>query len=398
LLYTCHSVFRKFHKNKKVELSCPYCGHLQNEPATAISSYCRECSEHFRIIKGIATPNPGLRVSGIAEVEEKHPVRKEEPQKARPKQKGKKAAKEKNAAADVKTEESWLVSAEESGEGARPLPRPEKSEEKEEGISAGAFFGLTEKEENESDKPEEGGIGIKAESRDKLSEGSIAALIESQSSPAPAEKGKMPPNFVPPEKRKKLVDANADFKVRCFRCYHTQHVSRFAKSTQCERCSVYISLANYEIKAPKKHSLRTRGDMVIGRRGAMRDCEIACHHLTVNGPIDALVDCSGDAIFRHSGVVRGNLYCRKLVIEKHCVVEFPDGAMCQQAVVGGRLVGNLTCSGTVRISRTGSIEGDLAAIDLELKEGGSISGKKTLNPDISTDLPVKMGFNPSIIG
>lgn len=81
----------------------------------------------------------------------------------------------------------------------------------------------------------------------------------------------MPPNYVPPEQRKKASESGSTFEVRCFRCYHIQQVSRFAKSTQCERCSVYISLANYEVKAHKSHTLRTRGDIVIAKRGSLTD-------------------------------------------------------------------------------------------------------------------------------
>jgi cytoskeletal protein CcmA (bactofilin family) len=72
--------------------------------------------------------------------------------------------------------------------------------------------------------------------------------------------------------------------------------------------------------------------------------------------------------------------------------------MANRAEIAGHLIGNLTCSGKVRVARTGVIEGDLAAVELELKDGGRISGETKLDPATSTALPLRMGFNPTVIG
>jgi len=387
-------VFRKLHRGKKIELSCPHCGNRQFEPSRVISSFCKSCGEHFRVRKGIAIPNAALRVSGIAEVipSEKSKAAKEKPKR---KQSSKKKAEDTEKA---DKSDSWLMSAKETEDGPRPLPRQEEAPEKtESGISAGAFFGLVEEEEV-ADAASSAELGRKAQAKEALAEGSMAALIEHQAPTPTQEKVKMPPNFVPPEKRKGLVEPLHNFSVRCYRCYHIQPVSKFAKSTQCERCSVYIGLADYEIKANKQHTLRTRGDIVIAKKGGLRNCAIACHNLTVNGVIDAYVDCSGDAVFRKTGKVRGHLYCRKLIVEKNTMVEFPDGVKTERADIVGRVIGDVTCSGTVRISKSGTIEGDVTAIDLQMKDGAVISGEKTLDPEVSTELPVKIAFNPSVIG
>lgn len=365
-----------------------------------ISSFCRSCGEHFRVRKGIAIANPGLKVSGIAEIRPNKPrtpvsypagIGREE--------------EEESATGNPAGHDSWLVNAEEKESGARALTRPDEEEHEEAvGISAGAFFGLVSDEEGNPapDDDTEGaapGIGGKAHSRDSLARGSMAALIQSGEPTVAASKEKMPPNYVAPEARRRTGDVVPENRVRCYRCYHVQMVSRFAKSTQCERCSAYISLANYEIKAVKSHTLRTRGDVTIAKKGGLiNDSEIACHHLTVSGAIDATVDCSGDAFFRHSGTVRGKLFCERLVIEKNCEVRFPDGVMTERADINGHLIGDVTCSGKVRIARTGIIEGDLTAVDLELKEGGRVSGETVIDAETKTELPLKKGFNPTIIG
>ena len=373
-----------------MDLTCPYCGHLQQEPSLVISSFCRSCGEHFRVRKGVAIANPGLRVSGIAEV---RPPRKRRP-----------LLTPAEAVDPVPSGNSWLVSAEEKDAGARPLPdlAPQAGRE-EDDLTAGAFFGLgapnVSRESATSDDLAGPALGREAQSRDTLAQGSMGALIAAQQTVVVAEKEKMPPNYAAPDDRRRRDDNVPEIRVRCFRCHHHQDVSRFARSTQCERCSAYISLANYEIKTVKSHTLRTRGDIIIAKKGGLiNNSEIACHHLTVSGSIDATVDCTGDAVFRHSGTVRGQLHCEKLVIEKHCEVRFPDGVMANRAEIAGHLIGDLTCSGKVRVARTGIVEGDLAAIDLELRDGGRIPGETRLDPGITTELALRKGFNPTVIG
>ncbi len=359
----------------------------------AVSSFCRSCGDHFRIQKGIAIANPGIKVSGIAEIKKYGQASASLPFEWA---KGKENGDQKET--DI-SEESWVANSENNG--GKPQPIPEQGENQDEpvGISAGAFFGLVDESELKEETAGDGeSIGSEARGADTLAEGSMEALIGDQHPAEEPGKEKMPPNYVPPEKRKKASDAGSHFEVRCFRCYHIQSVSRFAKSTQCERCSVYISLANYEVKAPLSHSLRTRGDIVIGKRGSLKNCEIACHHLVANGTVEAQVDCSGDATFRKSGVVRGHVFCRRLLIDKHCEVEFPDGVKAQRADINGTLKGDLTCSGNVKVSKTGSIEGDVEAVDIAIKDGGSVTGEMNINPDTTTELPVKVGTNPSIIG
>ncbi len=364
-------------------MTCPHCGESQEEPSLVISSFCRSCGEHFRVRKGVAIPSPGLKVSGVVT--------------ERPTSETNVSTTENGADSVEELDQdsnSWLVTSDDKKKGARPLPRPEVEVEEKSGISAGAFFGLVDEDDESATTP----VAIKE--KKALAEGSMEALIESQSHSLTQSKGKMPPNFIPPEARKKRKDDSVtDHKVRCFRCYHTQLVSKFAKSTQCERCSAYIALANYDIKAIKCHTLRTRGDITIARRGGLiNNSEIACDNLTVNGDINATVDCSGDAVFRHAGTVRGQLFCRRLVIEKNCEVTFPDGVQTESADIMGTLSGDITASGKIRVGKTGTIDGTASAHDIEVKEGGTISGESTVNPDITTFLPLKKGFNPSIIG
>lgn len=379
-------MFGESKRGRKVELTCPNCGGTQQEPSLVVSSFCRHCGEHFRVHKGVAIPNPGPRVSGLAQV------------KPRVRQFSGDSGDLVETNDSGALDDSWLVST--AGGDGRPQPilRSDEPDSGGGGISAGAFFGLIDESEDPREESRLPMIGLEAQSRDALAHGSMAALIAANQTVVIAGKEKMPPNYVPPDARRR-GDLVPEIPVRCYRCDHVRNVSRYAKSTQCARCSAYISLANYEIKTIKRLTLRTRGDIEIARRGGLVNrSEIACHHLTVNGAIDATVDCSGDAIFRHSGTVRGRLYCDKLFVGKRCEVRFPDGVMANRAEIAGHLIGDLTCTGRVVVTRGGVIEGDLAAVALELKTGGRVSGETKLDPATSTAPPLRKGFNPTVIG
>ena len=175
---------------------------------------------------------------------------------------------------------------------------------------------------------------------------------------------------------------NGQRSVRCFECGQIQQVSPAARSTQCGRCTRYISLEDYEITTPWSHNIHTRGDIVIAKRGKLIGTEVACHDLTVNGELSATVDCSGDAIFRGPARILGSMHCRHLCVEKKAKLTFPQGVIAEAAKIYGQLDGDLLCSGTVCIYKSGSVLGNVTAREIEVKDGGILTGEKKLRDDI----------------
>lgn len=177
--------------------------------------------------------------------------------------------------------------------------------------------------------------------------------------------------------------------VRCFDCGHVHEVSVAASSTQCARCSLYISLSNEDIREHYSRNIRTRGDVIIHKKGSVIGCEIACHNLTVSGGISGSVDCSGNASFKNSGKVLGSMHCKHIVIERKCEVDFPQGIIAGSADIYGVVRGDILCSGTIRIYKTGSVLGDATAKAIVMKDGGVLTGQMNIQHDINIDLPKK---------
>ncbi len=195
-----------------------------------------------------------------------------------------------------------------------------------------------------------------------------------------------------PNLEKKASDSTPEQRpVRCFDCGHLQHVSHAARSTICSRCSVYISLEDYDITSGWSQNVHTRGDITIDKKGSMVGCDIACHHLTVIGKLSASVDCSGNASFRgkEDSRVLGSMHCRHLRVDKKCKLSLPQGLVAESADIYGQLDGNILCSGTVRIFKSGTVLGDATARSIVLKDGGILTGQMNIQSEVEIPLPPK---------
>ena len=111
-------------------------------------------------------------------------------------------------------------------------------------------------------------IGGKAVSRQRATTRIVRTRPESSpSAEAPAPKA---PPFL---KKKELPKENPFLRlffkkkppreVTCFNCGHTHKAVPEAQSSQCPRCSSYISLQDYEITEPWNRRIQTRGNVVI---------------------------------------------------------------------------------------------------------------------------------------
>jgi cytoskeletal protein CcmA (bactofilin family) len=375
-------------KRRQVQIICPFCGFEQSEPSMAVSSFCRSCGEHFRIEKGTAMPTSGVRVSGVV------PLREEtadedvpEPITAAESRRLSETLRQLDAATGQSDEKA---PSEGLGQTLIQLSDPgAKGDEAGEVRSAEPIL-----EEAASDKPQ---LGSEARPVETLRQGTVSAMfggmmdrLSSVVGSATGFRPKMPATFVPDDPKKKGGPEKRQ--VRCFSCNHRQWVSVVASSTQCERCSVYISLADHDITTPSSHNIRTRGCVRVKRKGSLMGCDIACHDFEVDGQVSASVDCSGDAIFRHSARIMGSMHCSHLLVEKRCEVSFPQGVVTDSVDVHGAVLGNVICGGTIRIHKTGSIQGNATARAVDLKDGGLLTGKMFIQQHLVTELPEKKGY------
>jgi cytoskeletal protein CcmA (bactofilin family) len=160
----------------------------------------------------------------------------------------------------------------------------------------------------------------------------------------------------------------------CFNCGHVHKAVAEAQSSQCPKCSSYISLRDYDITEPWNRRIQTRGDVVIQKTGVISGITIQCHNLTVLGELAGSVDCSGDLIIRSHGKILGKVSCRQLRVERGAKVEFLNPVTAASAYIDGQVRGQISCTGSVTLAKRAQLQGLVKTTSLIIKEGAKHTG------------------------
>lgn len=162
--------------------------------------------------------------------------------------------------------------------------------------------------------------------------------------------------------------------ITCFSCGHSYAAIAEAQSSQCPKCSSYVSLLDYDINEPWNRRIQTCGDVVIQKAGIVSGVTVQCHHLTVLGELAGSVDCSGDLIIRSHGKIIGKVNCRNLRVEKGARVEFLHPVTAKSAFIDGNVRGQISCSGSITLEKRARLQGFVRAASLVVKAGAKHTG------------------------
>jgi cytoskeletal protein CcmA (bactofilin family)/Zn finger protein HypA/HybF involved in hydrogenase expression len=162
--------------------------------------------------------------------------------------------------------------------------------------------------------------------------------------------------------------------VTCFNCGNHYKASAEAQSSQCPKCSGYISLTDYEITEPWNRRIQTGGDVTITKTGAVSGVTLQCHDLLVLGELAGSVECTGDLIIRSHGRIIGKVNCRNLRVEKGARVEFLNPVTAVTAYIDGHVRGQISCTGSVTLQKRAHLQGLVRTSSLIVKPGAKHTG------------------------
>ncbi len=162
--------------------------------------------------------------------------------------------------------------------------------------------------------------------------------------------------------------------IRCFTCGYSYTTVAEAQSSQCPKCSGYISLIDYEITEPWNRRIQTCGDVIIQKTGSVTGVTLQCHNLTVLGELAGSVECSGDLIIRSHGKIIGKVTCRNLRVEKGAKVEFLNPVNAATAFIDGSVRGQISCTGAVTLEKRAHLQGLVRTTSLVVKPGAKHTG------------------------
>ncbi|MFC5457057.1 polymer-forming cytoskeletal protein [Prosthecobacter fluviatilis] len=162
--------------------------------------------------------------------------------------------------------------------------------------------------------------------------------------------------------------------AECFDCGHKFKTGRSAKSANCPTCGAYISLEDVEINMTSTQPIKTRGNVLIRKRGRLSASSVQCRDLDCHGIIEANVTCSGDASFRTTGSIIGEIRCQRFVVEKGADVAFMNAVHATEVEIQARVTGTIYSTGPVLITSIGSVNGDVTARSVSIEPGGELNG------------------------
>lgn len=222
--------------------------------------------------------------------------------------------------------------------------------------------------ESESDAPEKAPPGDEAEARQVDEPLPVTALM--QRGPSVAEN----PGTLQKMKDQGFYRQQYFKEAQCFDCDHKFKVGRSSRSANCPSCGAYISLEDIELNMPSSQAIKTRGDVLIRKRGQLSATHLFARELRCYGSISANMNCSGDAIFRTSGTIVGEVHCRRFIVEKGSEIVFMNSIYADEVEIHASITGNVFSKGPLLISANGAVNGDVTARSVSIEPGGELNG------------------------
>lgn len=162
--------------------------------------------------------------------------------------------------------------------------------------------------------------------------------------------------------------------VACFDCGNKFQVGRSARSADCTACGGHICLEDIKIDNNTTSPIRTRGDVIIHKTGNIQAATVRCRDLKIYGGLSANIECVGELLVQATGTIVGEVRCRRLLIDQGCDIHFTSSVFAEEVEVRGKMHGHIQCSGSVSITSTGLVQGDVNARAVSIDPGGQLDG------------------------
>ncbi len=160
----------------------------------------------------------------------------------------------------------------------------------------------------------------------------------------------------------------------CFDCRTVNKASSKATSTQCANCGTFIDLRDVDIRERTTQRIRTRGNVVVHKKGALLGTAVHCGSLMIEGMVAGSIYAQETVTFRIDAKVLGEIRCRRLVVDRRVKVTGLQPIHLDSMDLLGELTARVFAAGTVHIARHGRMIGGLNAARLRLDPGGALLG------------------------
>jgi cytoskeletal protein CcmA (bactofilin family) len=172
--------------------------------------------------------------------------------------------------------------------------------------------------------------------------------------------------------------------VACFECKRKHEVSDAATSTNCPGCSAYIDLRDYKITTTFSRSIRTRGDVHLTSKGDLSSTSVICRNALIEGKLRGNLQCSDVATINFVGKIPGRLTAEHVTLEKKSDVQFFRRVRVSSIDIKGRMSGEVIAATVVKIHKNAILDGNVTAKSIVVEKDGIFSGQLVIgNADLT---------------
>jgi cytoskeletal protein CcmA (bactofilin family) len=157
--------------------------------------------------------------------------------------------------------------------------------------------------------------------------------------------------------------------IDCLECGQTQSITPDPGYAPCIHCRVPIPLHDVTIDSLHTDRVVTRGDVLITRHGQLRGATVQCFNLTIEGTFEGGAECNGELLILHRADISGRLQCGTLTLGRRADLKLEYPARANSITIGGKVHGDLVCSGHVTLLEHAMVLGDIKAGSLSVHDG-----------------------------
>lgn len=160
--------------------------------------------------------------------------------------------------------------------------------------------------------------------------------------------------------------------VVCFDCQALSRASAKATSTQCSNCGTFIDLRDVEIKERSTQRIRTRGNVMVHKKGALLGTSVQCGSLIVEGSVAGSIYAQDRVEFRTDAKILGEIRCRHFQVERKVTVACLQPVHVDSLLISGRLSARIFARSLAHFERSAKFEGSLTAARLRVESGAEM--------------------------
>jgi cytoskeletal protein CcmA (bactofilin family) len=191
-------------------------------------------------------------------------------------------------------------------------------------------------------------------------------------SPASPSSEKEAPSFL--DKVASVFHRERIREIRCHQCQTVQQVSSRARSSLCPHCGTYIDLKDFKVEGVFSRGINTQGTVTITPKGELTSIKVLCGEAIVRGKLSGNLVCSGETHVRYKGRLLGAIDGHDVFIEKGCDVEFVRPIKAHHLRISGKVSARVMAD-HISIGPSGSLEGTIYAKSITIDKGGIFHGE-----------------------